>query len=436
MLAVCVPPLPPLVQQEDTSYFPSVADNEPTQLRVPSDIMTKFEVEQISGKTIEQIIEEKLNLEDGNEKEEAVYIIDLGVVLKKFQQWTQYLPRVKPFYAIKCNPNPAIVKTLAHLGANFDCASKQEIQQILGFGISHTRIIYANPTKMKSHIQFAKGVGVDLMTFDNTFELEKIAEVYPNSRFVLRIITDDSNSVCKFSTKFGAPLDQTQHILNRAKELGVNVVGVSFHVGSGCMSVGSFISAIKSAKSVFKQGESLGFDMKFLDLGGGWPGTDDDGICFTEIADAIRPVLDQYFSPEVEIIAEPGRYFAAECHTLATNVFAKRCMPDPSATGGKKFLYYINDGVYQSFNCIFFDHVHPKPLVFKPANRTQEYKCTIFGPTCDSMDCVAKDILMPELEVGEWLYFKNMGAYTTAAASPFNGFKAHPDTYYIQTPHL
>jgi len=417
MLSVHIPSAPPLASEAAAS------------LRVPADVINKFDVENVS-ETVEELIAKKL-VEDTHEKEEAFYFIDLGTVLKKYQQWVQHLPRVKPFYAIKCNPNTAIIKTLATMGVNFDCASKTEIQQILGAGISPSRIIYANPTKMKSHITYAKTSGVDLMTFDNTFELEKIAETYPTSRLLLRIITDDSQSVCKFSTKFGAPLGQTKAILTRAKELNLNVTGISFHVGSGCMSVQSFIAAIQSAHRVFKQAEEIGFNFTMLDLGGGWPGTDNDGITFTEIANAIRPVIDEHFGPEINVIAEPGRYFVAESHTLAVNVFAKRTVEDE--TEGKKFLYYINDGVYQSFNCIFFDHVVPTPLVFTPGSRTQTYKCTIFGPTCDSMDCIGKDILLPELEVGEWLYFKNMGAYTTAAASPFNGFKSHPNTYYIQS---
>jgi len=420
MLSVHIPSAPPLASE---AAAPA--------LRVPADVINKFDVENVS-ETVEQLIAKKL-VEDTHEKEEAFYFIDLGTVLKKYQQWVQHLPRVKPFYAIKCNPNTAIIKTLATMGVNFDCASKTEIQQILGAGISPSRIIYANPTKMKSHITYAKSSGVDLMTFDNTFELEKIAETYPTSRLLLRIITDDSQSVCKFSTKFGAPLGQTKAILTRAKELNLNVTGISFHVGSGCMSVQSFIAAIQSAHRVFKQAEEIGFNFTMLDLGGGWPGTDNDGITFNEIANAIRPVIDEHFGPEINVIAEPGRYFVAESHTLAVNVFAKRTVDDESEIGGKKFLYYINDGVYQSFNCIFFDHVVPTPLVFTPGSRTQNYKCTIFGPTCDSMDCIGKDILLPELEVGEWLYFKNMGAYTTAAASPFNGFKSHPNTYYIQT---
>jgi ornithine decarboxylase len=424
MLSVHIPPAPPLA---NTEFSPLTQT-----LRVPADVINKFDVEAVC-ETVESLISKKL-VEDTHEKEEAFYFIDLGTVLKKYQQWVQHLPRVKPFYAIKCNPNTAIIKTLATMGVNFDCASKTEIQQILGAGIAANRIIYANPTKMKSHISYAKSSGVDLMTFDNVFELEKIAECYPTSRLLLRIITDDSQSVCKFSTKFGAPLNQTRTILAKAKELNLNVTGISFHVGSGCMSVQSFIAAIQSAHRVFKQAEELGFNFSMLDLGGGWPGTDNDGITFTEIATAIRPVLDSLFGPEINIIAEPGRYFVAESHTLAVNVFAKRTVEDDSEPGGKKFLYYVNDGVYQSFNCIFFDHVVPTPLVFSPGNRTERYKCTIFGPTCDSMDCIGKDILLPELEVGEWLYFKNMGAYTTAAASPFNGFKSHPNTYYIQSP--
>lgn len=394
------------------------------------------------GETVEQVIARKLEGEAG---EEAFYIIDLGTVVRKLQQWNRCLPRVKPFYgkidfiiealifllAVKCNNNAAIVSTLASMGVNFDCASKSEIQQVMESGVAPSRIIYANPTKMKGHITYAKSAGVDLMTFDNSHELTKIAECFRNARLVLRIITDDSNSICRFSTKFGCPLQNVEGLLAMAKELNLNIVGVSFHVGSGCMSAESFNSAIRNARKVFDQAEKYGFNMSLLDLGGGWPGTDDDGITFTEIAASIRPLLDDMF-PHTEIIAEPGRYFVAECHTLMVNVFAKRSVQD--FDGEKRFLYYVNDGVYQSFNCIFFDHAAPKPLVFDTKGRTEQFKSTVFGPTCDSMDCIAKDYPLPELEVGEWLYFKCMGAYTVAAASPFNGFKSCPNTYYIQSP--
>jgi len=404
------------------------------QLQVPQDVMKKFDVVDVTD-SIQTLIANKLQ-EEARDKEEAFYFIDLGAVLKQYYQWVSLLPRVKPFYAIKCNPNTAIIRTLASLGVNFDCASKSEIQSILGSGVSASRIIYANPTKMKSHILYAKSEGVEMMTFDNADELKKIAECYPESKLLLRIITDDSQSVCKFSTKFGAPMDQTAKLLALGKDLGLNIIGVSFHVGSGCMSVQSFCAAIRSAHQVFLQAEKIGYQFTMLDLGGGWPGTDNVNITFSEIAKNIRPLLDELFPSSVEIIAEPGRYFVAQSHTLIVNVFAKRRIEpakhDP--TEKASFLYYINDGVYQSFNCIFFDHVHPHPVVFSPGNRTELFKCTIFGPTCDSMDCIAKDILLPELEVGEQLVFYEMGAYTTAAASSFNGFRSCPSTYYISSP--
>jgi len=398
---------------------------------IPRDVLNKFEVEEnVNNNSIEQILRAKIN--EAVVENEAFYIVDLQRIVSKYEEWVTNLPRVKPFYAIKCNPNPAIIKLLASLGTNFDCASKAEIQQILGSGISSSRIIFANPCKMKSHLEYAKSSNVDLMTFDNTHELTKIAECYPNARLLLRIITDDSQSVCRFSTKFGAPLDTTFKLLSLAKELNLNVAGVSFHVGSGCMSVDSFVAAIRAAHSVFQEGEQLGFHFTMLDLGGGWPGSNTNRISFPVVARAIRPVIDELFAEDVEVIAEPGRYFVFESHTLAVNIYAKRTVD--SADGGKHFLYYVNDGVYQSFNCILFDHYTPTPLILIPKEDSNsiQHKSTIFGPTCDSMDCIGKDLLLPELNVGEWLYFKNMGAYTIAAASPFNGFKSSPTTFYIQ----
>jgi len=407
---------------------PTKSEPEPSTFQVPKDVVSKWSVEYTGSTSIEDLIQRRIS--EGTE--EAFYHIDLGRVVAKYKQWIENLPRVKPFFAIKCNPNTAIIKTLASYGIGFDCASQSEIQQILGCGVSPNRIIYANPTKMKSHIRYAKAMGVEMMTFDNKDELLKCAEIYPNAKLVLRIITDDSNSVCKFSTKFGAPLDVCEELIATAKDLDLNLIGISFHVGSGCMSVASFESAITNSARIFKLAENYGYKFNLLDLGGGWPGNDSDSaISFNEIAAAIRPLLDALFDDDVKIIAEPGRYFVAESHTLAVNVFAKRAMD--SAYGEKKYLYYINDGVYQSFNCIFFDHNNPKPIVFAPGERHELYRCTIFGPTCDSMDCIAKDILLPELEVGEWIIFKDMGAYTVAAASAFNGFQSCPTTYYIES---
>eukprot|EP01119_Soliformovum_irregulare_P006484 TRINITY_DN1853_c0_g1_i1.p1 TRINITY_DN1853_c0_g1~~TRINITY_DN1853_c0_g1_i1.p1 ORF type:complete len:413 (+),score=104.09 TRINITY_DN1853_c0_g1_i1:221-1459(+) len=397
------------------------------QSQIAGDILKKFNVEPYpKNETIEQIM--RRMTKDPSLENEAFFIINLGTLVRKYQEWMKELPRVKPFYAIKCNPNPALVRTLAALGVNFDCSSKSEIQQVLGCGIAASRIIYANPTKMVAHIKFAKSSGVDVMTFDNAAELQKISEHHRSSRLVLRIVVDDSNLQSPAESKFGALMDDVPDLLKLAKTLDLNVVGVSFHVGFGRQSAESFVSGIQSARQVFDIAEELGFQLKLLDLGGGWPGSDSDRIKFTDIAQQIRPLIDELFPSDIEVISEPGRFFVAESHTLIVNVFAKRQAITPE--GSKELLYYINDGVYQSFNCILFDNAMPPMTVLNPGDRHLKHRCTIFGPTCDSLDCIARDIDVIELEVGDWLYFKDMGAYTTAASSPFNGFKSSQCFYF------
>jgi len=372
-------------------------------------------------------------IDESRAAEDPFYIIDLGAIVKKYLEWINYLPRVKPFYAVKCNPSPAIIKTIGLLGGSFDCASKGEIATVQNLvpGIDMANeIIFANPCKQLVDMRSAKKSGVRMTTFDNEDELIKIKNNWPDAEIVMRIITDDSHSICKFSTKFGVPLNSCSYLINRAKELDLNLIGISFHVGSGCMDPNSFIKAIESAHKVFEEAKSKGFNMRLLDIGGGFPGSETANPSFKSVADAIRPVLDKLFNEDVTIIAEPGRYFACASHILCCNVYARRSIISDETRQTGEFLYYINDGVYGSFNCIIFDHSVITPKLVNPPKSNEEHLSTLFGPTCDSMDCICKNIKMPELNVGDWLYFDDFGAYTLAAGSAFNGFKTTKQ-YYI-----
>lgn len=272
------------------------------------------------------------------------------------------------------------------------------------------------------------------MTFDNEPELYKIAEVHSKGKVVIRIKVDDSHSICKFSAKFGARVEQVEHLLSVAKKLNLDVVGVSFHVGSGCESAESHRLAIESARYVFDLGSTLGFNMTLLDLGGGWPGTSDAKVPFLDITKVVNAALDVYFPedefPGLEVIAEPGRYYVASAFTLATMVIAKREVELDD--GNRGVMYYLNDGVYGSFNCTIFDHwvVEPTPFIGMESDR-ETLLTTLWGPTCDSMDLIKKDVLLPEMEVGEWILFKEMGAYTIAAASTFNGFQIPTFKFFL-----
>ena len=324
-----------------------------------------------------------------------------------------------------------MIRLLAALGTGFDCASKAEIELILKAGVDPSRIIYAQPCKTKSYIRYAAANGVKQMTFDNTDELYKTKALFPDAELFLRILTDDSSSLCRLSLKFGASLDSTEELLRLAKELELNVVGVSFHVGSGASDSQSFVKAVQDSRTVFNQAARVGFTLKTLDVGGGFTGE-----TFEEMATVLGEALDEYFPPSVRIIGEPGRYYVASAFTLACNIIARRDLLDP-ATNATAYMLYLNDGVYGNFSSIIFDHQHPVPRILAVAaedNKGTATEYSIWGPTCDGIDRITERCTFCQvLDVGDWLYFKEMGAYTKCSATRFNGFTDDHEVIYVSS---
>lgn len=318
---------------------------------------------------------------------------------------------------------------MAKLGNGFDCASKAEIEQVLAMGVDPNRIIYAQPCKTKSYIRYAAQNGVKQMTFDNADELYKIKDFFPGAELYLRILTDDSASLCRLSMKFGASMDNAQPLLALAKELGLKVVGVSFHVGSGAEDPSAFNKAVKDARTVFDQAEALGFEMKTLDIGGGF-----GDETFERFAAVVGESIDEYFPPHISVIAEPGRYYVSNAFTLACNVIARRDIVDP-VTKEDAYMIYLNDGVYGNFSNIIFDHQHPTAKILLCASEEEEsMDYSIWGPTCDGIDLITERVKLPYVvDIGDWLYFENMGAYTKCSATRFNGFSDKHKVIYIST---
>jgi ornithine decarboxylase len=364
-----------------------------------------------------------------DDPDRPVFLINLDDLSQKMNQWTSLLPRVIPYYAVKSNPDMEILRELAKLGANFDCASAGEIKMVRSLGVSPDRIVFANPMKPPSHLAFAKDHDVNFTVFDSKEEALKISEIHPTSRLLIRIHVDDSFSICPLNGKFGAHIKDVEPLLSFAQQLGLNVVGVSFHVGSGCLSSQSYEKALTLAKSVFNTAEHLGLNFDVLDIGGGFPGTwGQEILSFPTIASIITPLLDRLFPPHITVIAEPGRYFCCSCATLITRVIGKR---EEILDGTSSFKYYLNDGLYGSLNCILYDHVTPVPCPLKDVSNCQFFKTTIYGPTCDSLDRIVTDYQFPQMSVGDLIYFPNAGAYTKAAGSEFNGF-LRPKVHYLR----
>lgn len=230
--------------------------------------------EELSKNTAIEVIDTVSTVEELLAKElekgqySAFYLVNLGTVVEKYLQWKKLMPRVRPMYAVKSNPDINIVRALHFLGTGFDCASQAELEEVKAVGAKPENIIYANPCKGKDHILYAKENGFDLMTFDNRAELNKVISLHPKARLVLRILPDDSYSLMPFGTKFGASFDESCLLIERCKELGANLVGVSFHVGSGCFSSRAWHDAIRLARRVFDQAAQAGFKLSLLDIGG------------------------------------------------------------------------------------------------------------------------------------------------------------------------
>lgn len=362
---------------------------------------------------------------------DAFYVVNLSEIVRIINLWKTELPRVIPHYAIKANPDNMIAKVWANAGGAFDCASKEEIIQVLALGVDPKNIIYANPVKQNEYISYARARNVDLMVFDSKTELKKIDMLHPNSKLVLRIKVDDSGSVCRFNSKFGCFDEEIEDLLKFAKMLELDVCGVSFHLGSNLQKSGYFDIAIKKSREVIDVAEKIGHVCTLLDIGGGFS-LNNSGISFQETAQEINEALDKYFGDvldRIKVISEPGRMTCNTSHTLVTSIIGIRSKGNGQ---NKEFIYTINESIYQSFNCIIFDHANPEVLPYDERDEEARYKTSLVGKSCDSADSLKHDVMLPELSIGDFVYIPNFGAYTRAASSTFNGFKV-ANVHYITT---
>lgn len=342
--------------------------------------------------------------------------------------WHEHMPSVHPFYAMKCNPNPKIVARLAALGVGFDCASRAELESLRNLRVSQEKdVIFAHPCKRQVDMHAIQQAGVSYTTFDSAEELYKIKSFGLDVGLVLRIKVDDVGARCSFGKKFGALEEEIPTLVNAALENGQRIVGVSFHVGSDAKNPSIFYDAIKAADYAFKVGERAGFDMHLLDIGGGfnYRSIEAAGV------EVSRGLEDFFSKRSVRVIAEPGRYFAESTVRLFVKVYGKRLR---KVNDKERVDYWVTDGLYGNFNCMIYEDQRPVLQLMQPSLTGVKRPTTIWGPTCDSVDKVAEGE-MEELEMGDWLAFENMGAYTSAAATNFNGIEmATHQKFYLTQP--
>ncbi len=342
-----------------------------------------------------------------------LFLISKSRLIEQVNRFQTLLPKVRPFYAIKANCHPFVLKTLADLGVGFDVASIQEMKWVLDLGVSPDRMIFANTVKHPEALKFALDNGISMMTFDSEYELNKIARCAPGSKVLIRIKVPNVGSVVELSLKFGAEPADAIPFLIKAYQLRLKPAGVSFHVGSQSLNVENYLAALEMASIIFNDAKLKQLPLEILDIGGGFPirHFDNERDYFPPMAGHIRKELSRLFNAGIDTIAEPGRAIIGPACVLVTRVIGK-------SIRSNKHWYYLDDGVYGTLSGIIFDHCKYQ---YKSLKRGITQITTLAGPTCDSLDIISVSEDMPELEMGDLIYVENIGAYSWATATDFNG---------------
>lgn len=358
------------------------------------------------------------------ENDSPLYIIDHERIRENHRNFNSSLPRVQSYYAIKANCAPAILDTLYKEGSSFDVASYNEFKMVTRL-VDHLdenernrfvkeKVIFSNTIKDEETLRKVREFG-PLMTFDNIAELHKIKESCDTASLLLRLKVPDSGSMVEMGSKFGADPAEAYELIKKAIALGLNIRGISFHVGSQCTNFDNFTMALEITSGIFSEIRTKGIKMDIVNIGGGFPVTYDDNVPdFEKLAEVINFECNRLFPKDVQVIAEPGRFMVANAAYLVTKIIGK------SRREGKIY-YHINDGVYNTFSGVIFDYWTPN---FETLAEGEKEVCAVVGPTCDSFDKISLAVLLPgDLDIGDYLLTKDIGAYSIVSNTKFNGFE-------------
>jgi len=351
-----------------------------------------------------------------------LFVVDHAALRKNYAEFKRHLPRVQAYYAVKANPDPAIVRTLFQAGASFDVASMPEFLIVYDNikdlpakerqDFIWDKIIYANPIKANETLT-ELDTYKPLVTYDNFEEIEKIRKYAPHAGLALRIRVPNTGAMVELSSKFGASSGEAVEVIEAAHRAGLIVEGLSFHVGSQTTNFENYVQALNLSAGVFEEAKQRGYNLKLLDIGGGFPARYNSGVePFRKLAKRINSELNRLFPKNIEILAEPGRFLVATAATLVAKIIGK------AERDGKR-CYYIDDGVYHTFSGVIFDHCQYGIKAFKNGSKQIS---AVFGPTCDALDTISLAEELPDLKLGDLVYSENIGAYSHASSTYFNGF--------------
>ena len=355
-------------------------------------------------------------------------VIDVDSIRSAYERlYAAFDAQVEVCFAVKCNPDPVVLRTLADCGANFEIASAAELALVAAAGGDPRRVLYSNTVKPAAHIASTYADGVPLFAADSQSEVVKIAREAPGSGVVIRVSVDDTHSRFPLSSKFGAPVAAAVGLLRSAREHGLTPAGLTFHVGSQCTDVTAWAKAINALGPAFTALERLGIELEILDIGGGFPARYDRAVpAIEEIGRHTLAALNRLPYRPRRVVCEPGRALVAESGVIASTVIGRE------QRYGTEWVY-LDVGAYNGL----MESAQTKatwafPLLTSRLDSTEpEMRSTITGPTCDASDTIFFDApISAEIAEGDRVYIGATGAYTLCYASSFNGFPPPTPVYF------
>jgi ornithine decarboxylase len=357
-------------------------------------------------------------------------VIDLDIVRAKYAALQKLWPTANIYYAVKANPAPEIISALAEVGANFDLASPGEIDLCLGLSIPSERLSFGNTIKRESAIAKSWTDGIRLFAFDSVAELEKLARRAAGARVFCRMLTENKGAEWPLTRKFGCESHMAVDLLIKAKKLGLDPVGVSFHVGSQQTDPQQWGAAIAHAAWIFHDCAHQGVNLELINLGGGLPAHYREPVPPLEAyAEAIETALRKEFaSSRPHIMIEPGRYLVGDAGVLQTEIVL---IARKSAHEHERWIY-LDAGLYNGLDETLNERIHYRIRTSRDGGAGGP--AILAGPTCDSTDVLYRRHpyeLPLDLEIGDTVDFLSAGAYTGSIASvAFNGFPPI-QTYFV-----
>ncbi len=346
-------------------------------------------------------------------------IVSADLAVSRVRAFREHLPGVAVFYAVKAFDDELLIKTLAAHVDGFDVASLAEIQSALATGVAPQRLTFSNPVKIPTHIAEAHRLGVRWFAADSGDEIAKLAAHAPESEVFLRLRVSDTGSAVPLSSKFGVRPDELERYARAAARAGLRVTGLSFHVGSQSTSVADWLTALRIATGAIERLAKVGIRVEVINMGGGFPAiyqARDIGK-FQAIAAAVSGFLASNLPEGVRVVAEPGRFIAANAAVMVATVIATE------VRSGAPWAH-LNLGAYQGLmEPMQLPGWHYPVTNLSRPGATDWESFTLTGPTCDSFDTIGHGYRLPaDTQAGDRLLFEAAGAYSLVFGCSFNGF--------------